>query len=161
MNAQSLNNKASEFADFVCKYKADVVAIMETWFHEIESASCTLCTSPGYSLLDHPWSNCTGGGTGVLFIDTLNVTKIAAAEFQPFEYSEWNIKSESEQIHLIIIYRPPYSEVDPVTTSVFLEEFLEFLESTVFTATTNCKNNETLPWKNDLSRFKSLLVTGL
>ena len=62
------------------------------------------------------------------------MTKIAAAEFQPFEYSEWNIKPESEQIHLIIIYRPPYSEVDPVTTSVFLEEFLEFLESTVFTA---------------------------
>ena len=105
MNAQSLNNKAGEFADFVCKYKPDVVAIMETWFHEIESASHTLCTSPGYSLLVHPWSNCTGGGTGVLFIDTLNVTKIAAVEFQPFEYSEWNIKSESEQIHLIIIYR--------------------------------------------------------
>ena len=134
MNAQSLNNKAGEFTDFVCKYKPDVVAIMETWFHEIESASRTLCTSPGYSLLDHPWSNCTGGGTGVLFIDTLIVTKIAAAEFQPFEYSEWNIKSESKQIHLIIIYRPPYSAVHPVTTSVFLEEFLEFLESTVFTA---------------------------
>lgn len=35
---------------------------------------------------------------------------------------------------MIIIYRPPYSEVHTVTTSVFLEEFLEFLESTVFTA---------------------------
>lgn len=69
-----------------------------------------------------------------MFIDTLNVTKIAAAEFQPFEYSEWSIKSESEQIHLIIIYRPPYSGVHPVTTSVFLEEYFEFLESTVFTA---------------------------
>ena len=134
MSAQSLNNKAGEFADFVCKYKPDVVAIMETWFHEIESASRTLCTSPGYNLFDHLWSNCTEGGTGVLFIDTLNVTKIAAAEFQPFEYSEWNIKSESEQIHLIFIYIPPYSEVHPVTTSVFVEEFLEFLESTVFTA---------------------------
>lgn len=32
MNTQSLNNKAGEFADFVCKYKPDVVAIMETWF---------------------------------------------------------------------------------------------------------------------------------
>ena len=28
-------------------------------------------------------------------------------------------------------------------------------------ATTSCKNVETLPWKNDLSCFKSLLVTGL
>ena len=28
-------------------------------------------------------------------------------------------------------------------------------------ATTSCKNDETLPRKKDLSRFKSLLVTGL
>ena len=32
MNTQSLNNEAGEFADFVCKYEPDVVAIMETWF---------------------------------------------------------------------------------------------------------------------------------
>ena len=28
-------------------------------------------------------------------------------------------------------------------------------------ATTSCKNDETLPRKNDVSCFKSLLVTGL
>ena len=28
-------------------------------------------------------------------------------------------------------------------------------------ATNSCKNVETRPWKNDLSCFKSLLVTGL
>ena len=134
MNVRCPNNKAGEFTDFVCEYKLDVVAITETWFHEMESASRTLCAPPGYSLLDHSRSNRTGSGTGVLFMDTLNVTKIAAAEFQSFEYSEWNIKSESERIYLIIIYRPPYSEVHPVTTSVFLEEFSEFLESPVSSA---------------------------
>ena len=85
------NNKAGEFTDFVSEYKPDVVAITETWFHEMESASRTLCAPPGYSLLDHSRSNRTGSGTGVFVMDTLNVTKIAAVEFQSFEYSEWNI----------------------------------------------------------------------
>ena len=38
----------------------------------------------------------------------------------------------------------------------FREPFLLFVD-----ATTSCKNDETLPRKNDLSYFKSLLVTGL
>ena len=42
------------------------------------------------------------------------------------------IKAETDRLHLIIIYRTPYSEAHPVTTSVFLEEFSTFLESAVF-----------------------------
>lgn len=45
--------------------------------------------------------------------------------------SEWNIKSGSQHIHLIVIYRPPYTDNHPVMTSVFLTEFAEFLESVI------------------------------
>ena len=43
------------------------------------------------------------------------------------------------------------------------EKFLGLVEMTsgLVNATTSCKNDETLTRKNDLSRFKSLLVTGL
>ena len=58
--------------------------------------------------------------------------KRATAELRSFEYSEWDIKSETDRIHLIIIYRTPYSDAHPVTTSVFFEEFSSFLESAVF-----------------------------
>ena len=54
------------------------------------------------------------------------------AELQSFEFSKWEIKAETDQIHLIIIYRTPYSEAHPITTSVFLEEFSTSLESAVF-----------------------------
>ena len=132
LNAQSLNNKAGEFIDLICEYKPDVVALTETWFCPTESASRTLCTPVGYKLLDHPRTSPSGGGTGVLFRENLTVKKGDAAELRSFEFSEWEIKAETDRIHLIIMYRTPYSEAHPVTTSVFLEEFSTFLESAVF-----------------------------
>ena len=132
LNAQSLNKKAGEFTDLVCEYKPDVVALTETWFYPMESASRTLCTTVGYKLLDYPRTSQTGEGTGVLFRDNLTVKKGATAELRSFEYSEWDTKSETDRIHLIIIYRTPYSDAHPVTTSVSFEEFSAFLESAVF-----------------------------
>ena len=58
--------------------------------------------------------------------------KGATAELRSFEYSEWDIKSETDRIHLIIVYRTPYSDAHPVTTSVFFQKFSSFLESAVF-----------------------------
>ena len=75
LNAQSLNNKAGEFTALVCEYKPDLVALIETWFYPMESASRTLCTPASYKLLDYPRTSRTGGGTGVLFRDNLTVKK--------------------------------------------------------------------------------------
>ena len=58
--------------------------------------------------------------------------KGATAELRSFEYSDWDIKSETDQIHLTINYRTPYSDAHPVTTSVFFQEFSAFLQSAVF-----------------------------
>ena len=55
-----------------------------------------------------------------------------AAELRSFEFSEWEIMAETDRIHLIIIYRTPYSEAHPVTTSVFLEELSTFLETLIY-----------------------------
>lgn len=126
LNAQSLNNKAATFIDYVCDRKPDVVAVTETWFTDKESASRALCTPIGYKLLDHPRLGRLGGGTGVLFRNNITTKKVAAAELQSFEYSEWDIKSGFQRIKLIIIYRPPYSDRHPVTTGVFITEFANF-----------------------------------
>ena len=131
LNGQSLNNKSAVFTDYICERKPDIVALTETWFTDKESASRALCTPAGYNLLDHPRSGRFGGGTGVLFRNKISVNKIDAAELRSFEFSEWNIKSGSQRIHLIVIYRPPYADNHPVTTSVFLTEFTEFLESVI------------------------------
>ena len=45
--------------------------------------------------------------------------------------SEWNVTFGTQRINWIIVYRPPYSETHPVTSSVFFTEFAQFLESAV------------------------------
>ena len=112
-------------------YKPDITAITETWFHENESAARVLCTPTGYNLLDYSRTGRLGGGTGIMFREDISVSQNAAGEFQSFEYSEWNITSRSHRLRMIIIYRPPYSDVHPITTSVFLAEFSDYLEHAV------------------------------
>lgn len=51
-----------------------------------------------------------------------------------FEYSEWSVVSGSFWLRLVVVYRPPYSPNHPVTTSVFIAEFAQFLESVVMVA---------------------------
>ena len=100
-------------------------------FYQNESAARALCTPSGYNLYDHPRSGRCGGGTGVLFQENLRVSKGEAAELESFEYSEWNVTSGTQRIHLIIVYGPPYSETHPVMTSVLFTEFAQFLDSAV------------------------------
>ena len=81
--------------------------------------------------MDHPRSGRHGGGTGVLFRNNLTVNRVSAAELRSFEYSEWNIKAGTRRIRLVVVYRIPYSDIHPVSTTIFFDEFAKFLESAV------------------------------
>ncbi|XP_028399338.1 uncharacterized protein LOC114522790 [Dendronephthya gigantea] len=131
INTRSLNNKSAEFIDFICDRQPDIVALTETWFHEHETAARSLCTPTGYNLFDHPRLGRHGGGTGVLFRNNLTVNRVSAAERRSFEYSEWHIKAGTRRIRLIVVYRIPYSDIHPISTTTFFDEFSKFLESVV------------------------------
>ena len=123
LNFRSIKNKSADFVGFVCETKADLFALTETWLTDNDVAARYLATPIGYNLLDHPRSTRKGGGTALVFRDSLCVNRIAAAEKKSFEYSEWSVSSGSFRIRLAIIYRPPYSSDHPVSTGVFFTEF--------------------------------------
>ena len=89
--------------------KLDVAAVTEIWFTKIDTAAKIEATPPGYKLCDHPRPDRTGGGTAIVFRDTLCITKLAADVLNSLEYSEWKIVSGSFLVHFVVIYRPPYS----------------------------------------------------
>ena len=86
---------------------------------------------PGYKLCDHPRPDRTGGGTAIVFRDTLCITKLAADVLNSFEYSEWKIVSGSFRVHFVLIYRPLYSTNHPVTINTFIVEFSQYLETII------------------------------
>lgn len=61
----------------------------------------------------------------------IGVKKIDAGEKTSFEFSEWNISTDSFRARLSIIYRPPYSTVHPVTLNAFFADFGLYLESII------------------------------
>ena len=72
-----------------------------------------------------------GGGTGILFGDSLKVSLVDGEENKSFEFSKWTVKVHDRSTRYVIVYRPPYSSLQPVSTSVFFDEFSQFLESVV------------------------------
>ena len=80
--------------------------------------------------MGHNRIGCSGGGTGIMYRDSLNVKRIDGGEHESFEFSEWMVSGRStKKLRVVIIYRPPYSEDHPVTVLTFCSEFANFMES--------------------------------
>ena len=109
--------------------------VTETWLKEADTVSIAALSPPGYLFKNFPrQSNRPGGGTGIMFNANFNVTLNDGGEKRSFEYSEWNLTISNRTIKVLAVYRPPYSQTHPVSSSVFSEEFSNLLESIVMCA---------------------------
>ena len=132
VNARSLKNKTAEIVDHVLSNNIDVCIVTETWLKDVDTVSIAALSPPGYSFKNLPrQSNRMGGGTGIMFNTNFKVTLIDGGEKRSFEYSEWNLTLLNRTIKTLAVYRPPYSQTHPVSSSVFFEEFSNLLESIV------------------------------
>ena len=107
----------------------DLIAITETWLTINDSAIKAELCPDRYKPMDHPRTFRRGGGTGLLFRDTLTVKIVDAGEKDSYEFSEWIVSSSCYKIRLVIFYRLPYSEDHQAPSNVFIDEFLDYLES--------------------------------
>ena len=99
---------------------------------ECNSVSIAGLSTAGFVFRSFPrQSDRSGGGTGILCKESLNVKSSDCGEFNSFEFSEWNVCIHKQTIKVVTIYRPPYSEDHPVSSNVFFEEFSSYLENIV------------------------------
>ena len=68
LNTRPLKNKAGYFVSCAINSKADLLALTEAWFTDMDVAHKVEATPPGFRLLDHPRKNCVGGGTASCFM---------------------------------------------------------------------------------------------
>lgn len=131
LNARSVRNKTTVIYDYMCDHNVDLMALTEHWLTPKDSAVKVEICPDGYSILVHERSDRRGGGTGLLYRDSYEVSMInsGVSEHGSFEYSEWLVKASSYNLWVIVIYRPPYSDDHQVPISVFLSEFPEYLET--------------------------------
>ena len=133
LNPRSVRNKTADVLDYVCDCKADLFAFTETWLKNDDDAVRAEICPNGYTFIGHNQIGRRGGGTGLMFRDSLDVKKVDGKEFESFEFSEWLITGNSSNVRLVIIYRPPYSDDHPVTVTTFCAEFARYMESALLT----------------------------
>ena len=104
-------------------------AFTETWLTDKDSALNGDVVPTGYKFSHTPRIGRRGGGTALMFRDTLQViSKLDDGEKQSFEFSVHLVTLKSFQFRIINLYKPPYSENHRISFGVFMQEFGEFLQ---------------------------------
>ena len=129
LNARSVRNKTADILDYICECKLDVVGITDSWLSSDNAAVRTELCPDGYKFLDHPRDGLRGGGTGLIYRDSLCAKKLDAGIKRSFEFSEWAVTTSGHKLRIVVLYHPPYSSEHNVPMSVFFNEFSDYLES--------------------------------
>ena len=75
--ARSVRNKTTVIFDYICERKVDLVGLTEHWLTDSDSAVRAKLCPDGYSILDHLRYDRVGGGTGLIYRDSLDVSKVS------------------------------------------------------------------------------------
>ena len=132
VNSQSGRNKTADFVDYIFDHRCDLIAVTETWLRTIDDAIRAELCPAGYKPIDYARTGRGGGGIGLLYKDSLQVTKVRNGEEESFEYCELLVQISSlRKIRVVIVFRPPFSENHRVPMGIFLREFSSYMESII------------------------------
>jgi hypothetical protein len=72
VNARSVRNKTAEIVEHIVDSNIDICIITETWLKEYDYVTTAALSPNGYGFKGFPrQSNRAGGGTGIMFKDSL------------------------------------------------------------------------------------------
>ena len=104
--------------------------ITESWLYETgDEAYITSLTPQGYKCFSFPRKGGSRGG-GIAVIIKCNLTNIINLTehcLTTFHAIELKLRFDKKNISCICIYRPPPSKKNKLKTSVFIDEFIDFL----------------------------------
>lgn len=84
-------NKVAAVTDHIVNENNDICVF--TWLKDCDTVSSALLSPTGYQFRNFPrLSGRRGGGTGIMFKDSLNVKMSDGNEKQSFEFSEWTVR---------------------------------------------------------------------
>ena len=92
-NSRSVRNEIKSIIDHVVKNDIGLCTVTETWLNDADPVSIAQLSVAGYFIKNFPrQSHNRGGGTAILFRDSLKVSLVDEEENKSFEFSEWTVK---------------------------------------------------------------------
>ena len=68
-----------------------------------------------------------GGGIALIHKDSIKVTEIKSEQLHSFQYGKWRAEIQHNPVTLIRICRPPYTNMNMITTRAFIDEFTQWI----------------------------------
>ena len=124
LNSRSICNKSRLINDFIAEHNIDLFALSETWLRGDDSDLYyirDICPD-GYVFHHVPRLHTTGGGVGIVVKNNIKTNIQAHESYCSFEHLELELRATKCFVRLIVLYRPPSSDV-----SLFLDEFATYL----------------------------------
>ena len=127
INPRSVKNKTIAICDFILSNDFDVVAITETWLSNSVDKVCKSELLPnGYKMKQVPRpGKMRGGGVAIIYKSNIDFKLISSsndATFSTFEHIDCNLVTDKTAICLSVVYRPPPSKKNGLSTNAFLEQ---------------------------------------
>ena len=128
-NSRSCRQIATDIHDMTVDTNVDVLMLTETWLYShSDEVYIAAVTSAGYDFRSFPRLGSRGGGIGFVTRTTLSTSLLFKPHYyRSFEAVEMRLLFDHVLVAIVCLYRPPPSERNKLTKSMFLEEFSELL----------------------------------
>ena len=112
VNCRSIVNKTNEIKLEIINKNLDICALTETWLCEQDKNFLTIhsCLT-GYKTIYTPQLDCRGGGIGLIYRNSINISLNSTYNFQSMECTDFKINLDRTPYLLTIVYRPPNTSV--------------------------------------------------
>ena len=133
LNSRSIRNKIDQICDVTTEYDIDILCLTETWLTSKteDEFYVKALSSPGYKLCHVPREGKKGGGVAILLKESIvSKGQPRGMNFSSFESIQLQLFIKNHWITLIVLYRPPPSSKNKLTSAKFFEEMSCFLGDT-------------------------------
>ncbi|KAK3085690.1 hypothetical protein FSP39_007270 [Pinctada imbricata] len=133
INCRSVKNKSFAICDFIISNKKDIMAITETWLgSDIDKGVLSELVPDTHAIYHVPRKDRKGGGVALILNKSFQVEQLKSeSEFTHMEHIECIIGNKNAKLRVCVVYRPPSSKDNNLSSSNFFEEWLQYLSSQV------------------------------
>ena len=131
-NARSIREKISALTSALLEYDIDVFVITESWLKKASDPAVGILRSSlsGFRIHHQPRTNGhSGGGVAIVVRDILKCKVISTGPFKSIECLVVEIRSRSELLNFVLVYRPKSGINKFSAMKFFLPDFSTLLES--------------------------------
>ena len=125
--------KELQVSQLISDYSLDFLVLMETWLNSNHDQwkDTTMLNNNQLRLHTADQKEDRGGGLALIHKAHYPVQFIKSGNKPSFEHATWELRIKSTTITIHGIYHPPYSLTNKITNGKFIEDFTEFVSTTL------------------------------